>query len=304
MRILLTGASGQLGTELAPRLARLGQVTAVAGPGAEGSRGVDLADPDSVRRLLDEADPALVVNAAAYTAVDRAEAEPERAWRLNAALPDRLARWCASRGRRLVHYSTDYVFDGESEAPYREGDPTGPVNAYGAGKLAGERAIAASGCAHVVLRTSWVYSAHGRNFLLTMLDLAGREGQGLRVVDDQVGRPTWARNLAAATGRVLDAWTAGEDIGGLYHYADADTVSWFGFAERIFAAAARRGLLPRVPAVTPVETAAFPTPARRPRHSVLDTARYERVFGATIPGLDASIEACLSQLETEHGRNG
>ena len=211
MNVLLTGAAGQLGQELWPRLASLGHIEAVDRLAVSGERKVraaDLSDLNRVEIMLNRSLPDLIVNAAAYTAVDRAEDEPEAAFRINAELPGCLARWAARNGRALVHYSTDYVFDGKGDSPYAVGDPTGPLNVYGESKLAGEWAIQSSGCRHLILRTSWVYSGHGNNFVLTMLRLA-RERSSLSVVSDQVGCPTWARNLAGVTRQMVDILRSG-----------------------------------------------------------------------------------------------
>jgi dTDP-4-dehydrorhamnose reductase len=238
VKILLTGASGQLGRELTPLLTRLGSLTRVDRdvlPGDSGMLRRDLGEPQSVRDLLDEIQPDLVVNAAAYTAVDAAEDHPETAFLVNEELPANLAGWAAANDAFVVHFSTDYVFPGNASRPYRESDPTAPLNVYGDSKLAGELAVTSSGCRHLVVRTSWVYSSHGNNFVLTMLRL-GAERPALGIVDDQLGCPTWARNLAAASCLMLEKAMAAESaqFDGLYHYSDGDEVSWFGFAREIF----------------------------------------------------------------------
>jgi len=233
---------------------------------------LDLADPDAIRRAVREAKPGVIVNAAAYTAVDKAESEPGLALRINGEAPGILAAEAARAGALLVHYSTDYVFDGAKDAPYVEDDPTGPVNAYGRSKLEGERAILASGCRHLVLRTSWVYAPRGRNFMLTILR-AAREQPELRVVDDQVGAPTSAQAIAGATQALIAA-----DAGGLYHLSAAGRTSWHGFATAIVQGA---GL---ATPVLPIPTAQYPTPARRPRNSLLDNARLQEDFGIALPG--------------------
>lgn len=300
MKILLTGAAGQLGQELYPLLDRLGTVVRVdrAVPHRdEDMRAQDLGEPGGVAALLDEVRPDLVVNAAAYTAVDAAEEHRDRAFRLNGELPGQLARWAAAEGAFLLHYSTDYVFSGAQDRPYVESDAPGPLNVYGESKLAGERAVATSGCRHLTVRTSWVWSGQGNNFVLTMLRLAA-ERSALSIVDDQVGCPTWARNLAAASLEMFRQASAsnGEELCGLYHYCDADAVSWFGFAGRVFEIARQLGVLDAVPALTPVDSSGFPQKARRPAWSVLDAGRAERLFGLQRPGLEASLRTCLEEI--------
>jgi dTDP-4-dehydrorhamnose reductase len=261
MRILLTGASGQVGYELARSLQGLGEVF------APGRAELDLADLDQVRAVVRAARPDLIVNPAAYTAVDRAESEPALAMRLNAEAPAVLAQEARALGAALVHYSTDYVFDGGKDAPYLETDPTGPLSVYGRSKLAGEQAIAAAGCAHLILRTSWVYGMRGKNFLLTMLQLAREHGK-VRVVADQFGAPTWSRTVAEISAHLLAQARAGgtawwEQHGGIYHLSSRGETSWHGFAEAIMMDA---GIGCEV---QPVSTAGYPTPAPRPRHSRL-----------------------------------
>jgi dTDP-4-dehydrorhamnose reductase len=302
MNILLTGASGQLGQELLPRLQPLGQVScidrAVSADDCVTLR-EDLADLNRVEILLNRMRPELIVNAAAYTAVDRAETETEPAFRINAELPGCLARWCARNDRLLMHYSTDYVFSGEARAPYREEDPTGPLSVYGESKLAGECAITASGCRHLVLRTSWVYSGHGNNFVLTMLRLA-RERPKLSIVADQVGRPTWARNLARVSATLLEnavGKPAGFDRWGIWHYCDGGVVSWYDFARAIFDAALEAGLLRRLPDMTAVPTSGFPQAAKRPLYSVLDTTAIREAFGIEPAGLQASLHECIGEIQ-------
>lgn len=299
MRVLLTGASGQLGQELLPRLQALGEVVQVdRAVGGDDRRTLqqDLADLDRVELLLNSARPDLVVNAAAYTEVDRAEQDSAAAFRINSDLPGCLARWSQRNGCLLVHYSTDYVFSGESDRPWRESDPTGPLNVYGQSKLAGERAIAESGCRHLVLRTSWVYSGHGSNFVLTMLRLA-RERPALSIVADQVGCPTWARNLAQVTERLISA--VGENPGrlGTWHYCDSGILSWYDFAQAIFAAAQSAGLLERLPKTTAVPSSGFPQAARRPLYSVLDTSAIRREFGIEPAGFASSLRSCIEEMK-------
>lgn len=301
MNILLAGASGQLGQELLPQLLQLGPVTQVDRTAVPGSTGIllqDLADLGKVEVLLNRLRPDVIVNAAAYTAVDHAEDDPDTAYKINEALPARLARWSKSNDRLLVHYSTDYVFNGESERPYLEQDPTGPLGIYGASKLAGETAISASGCRHLILRTSWVYSAHGNNFVLTMLRLA-RERPSLSIVSDQTGCPTWARNLAAVTRRIIDQAISrepGSRPSGVYHYCDRDAVSWYEFARMIFTTGADMGLLPRLPEMTAVQSSGFPQKAKRPLYSVLDTSKISEQFGIEQAELAQSLKACIEEI--------
>ena len=290
-RILLTGGTGQVGWELARALAPLGHVV------APGRGALDLADADGVRRAFRDAAPALVVNTAAHTAVDRAEGEPELARALNAAAPGILAEEAARAGVPIVHFSTDYVFDGAGSAPYVEDDATAPLGVYGRTKLEGEAAVAAAGGAHLVLRTSWVYGTRGHNFLLTMLRLA-RERDELRVVADQVGAPTWSRMLAEATAAILAPFRAGggweipREVSGVYHLSARGSTSWHGFAEAILAAdPARAGH--RARRVVPIASEEYPTPAPRPRYSVLSSERAERVFGVALPEWREQLELCL-----------
>jgi dTDP-4-dehydrorhamnose reductase len=300
VRILLTGAAGQLGRELAPRLAQYGDVVGVdrAIAPAAGSVRQDLGDAAGVEALLERVRPSLLVNAAAHTAVDRAESERDAAFRLNAELPAWLGRWARANDAPLLHYSTDYVFSGAARRPYTEDESPAPLNVYGESKLAGERDLAATGCRHVILRTSWVYSSHGHNFVLTMLRLAA-ERDVLEVVDDQSGRPTWARSLARVSSRVVERWRAGSSgtpLDGLYHYCDATAVTWHGFADRILRIGQRLGLLDRLPELRAVGSDRFEQAARRPAYSVLDTARIEQALALRPAGLDESLEGCLEDL--------
>lgn len=301
MNILLTGASGQLGQELLPRLKPFGQVSCVDRAVADADNETlreDLADLNRVEVLLNRTQPDLIVNAAAYTAVDRAEAESKPAFRINAELPDCLARWCARNDRLLMHYSTDYVFSGEAREPYREDASTGPLSVYGESKLAGEWAITASGCRHLVLRTSWVYSGHGNNFVLTMLRLA-RERPALSIVADQIGCPTWARNLARVSAALLER-AAGKpaefDRWGVWHYCDSGVVSWYDFAQAIFDAALETGLLSRLPDMTAVPTSGFPQAATRPLYSVLDNSAIREAFGIEAADLRSSLRECIGEI--------
>ncbi|MCL6555328.1 MAG: dTDP-4-dehydrorhamnose reductase [Burkholderiales bacterium] len=294
MNILLIGRNGQVGWELARALAPLGHITAL------GSRELDLADGEAIRRTVRHLGPDLIVNAAAYTAVDRAQQERERAYAINAEAPRVLAEEARHCGAALIHYSTDYVFDGAKGAPYQEIDLPRPLNVYGESKLAGERAIEAAQVPHLILRTSWVYGLRGHNFLLTILRLA-REKDRLRVVEDQIGSPTWSRAVASATAAIIaQAHAHGgirallEDKGGLYHLTAGGQTSWWGFARAIVEAAPG---LARRPPVEPIPSAQYPLPAPRPAYSVLDNGRLTRSFGIALPDWRALLALCLMDLE-------
>ena len=277
MRILLTGRNGQVGWELERKLAPLGEVIATD------RATLDLAEPDAIRRAVREAKPQIIVNAAAYTAVDQAESEPELAMQINGSAPGVLAEEAKRLGALLVHYSTDYVFDGEKATPYLEDDPPNPINVYGKTKLEGERAIQAVGCRHLILRTSWVYGARGKNFLLTILRLAS-EGRELRVVDDQIGAPTASFAISQATAQLVRAGARG-----LYHLCAAGAASWCGFARAILAQAGIAA------PVTAIRTEDYPTPARRPRNSRLDCTRLLKDHGlALAPWEEALAEVTFA----------
>jgi dTDP-4-dehydrorhamnose reductase len=279
--ILVTGAQGQIGCELVPLLAPHGDVVA-----ADRSM-LDLANPDAVVAAVRDARPALIVNAGAYTAVDLAETQIPLARAVNGRAPGILAEEAKRLGAVLVHYSTDYVFDGARRTPYPEDAPTGPLNAYGASKLEGERAIAATGARAIVLRTSWVYGLRGRNFLLTIRRLAAERDE-LTIVADQFGVPNWSRTLAAATVRMVDAGLpALAERAGLYHLSCAGRASWYDFARAIV------GDVPK-PTLRPIATADFPTPARRPAYGVLATARFEATFGFALPDWRDALARCLA----------
>ncbi|MBE0627410.1 MAG: dTDP-4-dehydrorhamnose reductase [Burkholderiales bacterium] len=300
-RILLTGRNGQLGFELQRRLARLGRVF------APDRAQLDLADADSIRRTLREIKPKLIVNAAAYTAVDQAESEPEAAFAINGLAAGVLAEEAKHLGAVLIHYSTDYVFDGSKAGPYTEEDLPRPLSTYGRSKFAGERAIRAVDGPHLILRASWIYSARGKNFLLTILRLA-QERAELSVVDDQVGAPTWSRAIALATGSMLQHLGYGQagfrdactDKRGIYHLSAAGQTSWHGFAKAILANASGARFagtafaLARVPALKAITTEQYPTPAQRPRNSLLSNAKLQNAFGLAMPGWESSLADCMS----------
>ena len=294
MTILLLGANGQVGWELRRALAPLGPVRALERAEA------DLADADALSRVVRETEPSLIVNAAAYTAVDRAEKEEALARAVNADAPGLLADEAKRLGIALVHYSTDYVFDGAGGSPATESDPTAPLNAYGRTKLAGEAAIQESGCAHLILRTSWVYSMRGANFLLTVRRLAG-ELEELRIVADQRGAPTWARGIAEATALALSRANAPNDIGvltergGLYHLTAAGETTWHGFAEAIVDWLRTTGQPVRCKQVRPIPTSDYPTPAKRPANSLLDCTKLYQAFGIALPGWREQLDLCVDR---------
>lgn len=288
--ILVTGKDGQVGWELQRSLAPLGSIIALD------RKGMDLSSPDSIRRAVAAAKPGIIVNAAAFTAVDKAESEAALAMQINGAAPGIMADEAKRLGALLVHYSTDYVFDGARSGPYTEHDRPCPINAYGRSKLAGEEAVRDSGASHLIFRTSWVYAARGSNFVRTMLRLA-RERPELRIVSDQVGAPTSARSIAEMTAQVLkDAARAGKNSG-LYHFTAAGAVSWFGFAEAIFAETARRFADFKAPRLVPIPASEYPTPARRPANSRLDCSKLTATFNVTPPSWEAALRQCLGELE-------
>ncbi len=287
--VLVTGKQGQVGWELRRALQPLGRILAID------QHDVNFADPAALRDCLEAHCPDVIVNAAAYTAVDKAESEAALAQAVNAAAPGVLAGYAAGRGALLIHYSTDYVFDGAKAAPYVESDPANPLGVYGRSKRAGEEAVQASGADHLIFRTSWVYSARGANFLRTVLRLAA-EREELRIVADQVGAPTWARFLAEATALALRQALAERRSGGfesgLFHLTCAGETSWHGFASAIVAG--RSGL--RVKTVTPIATADYPTPAKRPANSRLDTEKFRTRFGLALPDWRDCLPLCLEEL--------
>jgi dTDP-4-dehydrorhamnose reductase len=291
-RILLIGADGQVGWELRRTLAPVGQVIAASLAGQDGPS-VDLTEPASVRRLFNETAPDVVVNAAAYTAVDKAESQPELAQAINGDALGLIAELCTAPRIPVIHYSTDFVFSGVTDHPYREDDPPEPLSVYGRTKLAGERALLESGAPALVFRTAWVYGVRGSNFLLTMLKLF-RERSELRVVEDQIGTPTWSRMLAEVTGRIAYRVLHGgldiESVKGLYHVTGGGATSWFGFAEAIREASCSDCRL------LPIPTSDYPAPARRPAYSVLDTSHFRSTFGLALPDWRQSLALCLADL--------
>jgi dTDP-4-dehydrorhamnose reductase len=294
MRILLTGAAGQVGWELQRSLQVLGEVIAVE------RTECDLSRPDSVRAAIELARPDLLVNAAAYTGVDRAEAEPALAHAINADAPALMAELMRKRGGAMVHYSTDYVFDGTLDRPYVEGDVPNPLSVYGRSKLAGERAIIGSGVPNLILRTSWVYAARGQNFLRTILKLA-REREVLRIVDDQIGAPTWARTLSDATLGCLLQCRQGRDFAagiaartGAYHVTAQGATSWFGFAQAILREVADPAR--RLRQLDPIPSREYPTAAKRPLNSRLGGERLALSFGLRLPPWETALALCAREL--------
>lgn len=285
MKILITGRNGQLAQALQQRLAGLGQVHVL------GREQLDLAEPERIRQVVRELSPDLLVNAAAYTAVDQAENEPALAFAINATAPGVLAEEAARLGVPLLHYSTDYVFDGSKATPYTEDDAPNPLSVYGRSKLAGEQAIHAVGGAHLTLRTSWVYSLHGRNFLLTMQRLLQEKPQ-LRVVADQIGAPTWAGSLAASTLALIQHWQAGQaGAWGTYHMTAQGQTSWFGFAQAIGEHLKAQGR--PCAQLLPIPSSEYPTPAQRPLNSRLDCSRLRQQWQVEQPDWRQALIECL-----------
>jgi dTDP-4-dehydrorhamnose reductase len=284
LRILLTGKNGQVGSALQRTLPELGEVIAL-----DRSQ-LDLAQPASVRDAVRAAQPDVIVNAAAYTAVDQAEREVSQSFAANRDGPAVLADEAATRGALLIHFSTDYVFDGEKSSPYVETDASNPLNTYGRSKLAGEEAIRHSGCVHLILRTSWVYSKMGKNFLLTMLQLARQRGE-LRVVDDQHGAPTSSAAVARASTEALARLAVDRSLGGTYHMTAEGSTTWFGFAREIFQQ--KRMSV----SVVAIRSEDFKTAARRPRNSVLDNGKLAAKFGIRVPTWTAGLREVLAGMD-------
>lgn len=289
-RIAIIGASGQVAGKLAGIAAERGIAAAIGGRPQ-----VDLTDEASTRAFLETAMPSLVINAAAYTAVDKAESDAAAAAALNAEGPARLADWCAARAVPLIHVSTDFVFDGTQRTPYREDDARNPLSVYGRTKAAGEDAIRAALGQHIIVRTAWVYSDSGQNFLKTMLRLGG-ERDVVRVVADQAGTPTAAADIAAALLDIAAAIEGGAGAGrwGTYHLVAGGETTWHGFAAEIFRQAAALGL--KTPELQAITTADYPTPAKRPAYSVLDTAKIRGAFGIELPPWQRGVEDCVLRL--------
>lgn len=309
MKILLLGANGQLGQTFLkePTLAAFGEVVPATRDGqvSGATAGVagDLSSPEGVTAVLDRVRPDVIINAAAYTAVDRAEQEEDLATRVNGASVGAIGAWAASHDALVLHYSTDYVFDGSSAQPYAIDAATAPLGAYGRSKLAGERALAESGARHMTFRTAWVYAAHGQNFLRTMLRL-GAERDELRVVADQHGAPTSTALIVRGTLAALEKWikASGNDrskLEGVHHLVASGTTTWHGFATAIFEEAFRRGLIAKKPLVAAIGTAEFPTPAKRPAYSVLENSEFRERFGFVLPDWQQGLHDVMSELSTQ-----
>ncbi|MFZ4773840.1 MAG: dTDP-4-dehydrorhamnose reductase [Terrimicrobiaceae bacterium] len=296
MKILLFGKSGQVGWELQRSLAPLGPLVALNS--ASGELCGDLRNADGIVETIRRVEPDIIVNAAAHTAVDKAESEPGLAETLNALAPGLLAQEAARCGALLVHYSTDYVFDGSGDRPWMETDASGPLNVYGRTKLEGELAIQESGCRHFIFRTSWVYAARGKNFARTMLKLAA-ERENLTVIADQFGAPTGAELIADVTAHAIRQARNQPDVSGLYHLAAAGETTWHGYATFVCEFARQAGIELLVETIEPVPTAAFPTPARRPLNSRLDTLRLRSTFDLQLPDWQSGVERMLLEILPE-----
>jgi dTDP-4-dehydrorhamnose reductase len=297
--VLLTGGSGQLGSELNELLSPVAEVI------APGRKDLDLTDPASIRSAVRSIRPRWIVNPAAYTAVDKAESEPDLAYTVNAEAVEVLGQEARSIGAAVLHFSTDYVFSGEGDRPYREEDLTGPLGVYGASKLAGEERLARSGAGFITLRTSWVFGARGKNFLKTILKLA-HERDSLNIVDDQHGSPTWSRNLAEMARDVMlrsEEKADGKDLaevlqalGGVYHAAGSGYTTWYGFAEAIAGAARAESPGARVAIIHPIATAQYPTPAKRPANSRLSCDKLRRVFSLELMPWEKAVSGAMVEL--------
>ena len=306
MKILLLGANGQLGREFINQggLASRGELTVASRDGALACGGngeaIDLSAPESLPAQLDKLQPQLIVNAAAYTAVDRAENEPELAQRVNAEALTTIGQWAAANEALVLHYSTDYVFDGAQPQPYQVNAATAPLGVYGRSKLAGEQALRQSGAHHLIFRTAWVYAAHGHNFLRTMLRL-GNEREELRVVSDQHGAPTDTQLIVRASLAALDTWQRAkhdqrQHLEGLHHLVASGATSWHGFAQAIFDQALDQGLIQRAPRVLPIPGSEFPTPAARPASSLLDNSGFQRQFDFPLPDWRVGLAEVITEL--------
>lgn len=292
-RILLTGVTGQVGWELRRALAPLGHVIPAD------RNAMDLTKLDSIRTFVRETKPQIIINPAAYTAVDQAEKEPDLAFAINATAPAAMAEEALRLGALLVHYSTDYVFDGTKSEAYVEDDVPNPQGVYGKSKLAGEQAIRNSGCKHLIFRTSWVYGMRGKNFLLTMLRLAN-ERESLRIVDDQIGAPTWSRMIAEATavalGQLISDPQRAEAVSGVFHLTAAGATNWHGFAQEIFRLARTHGLC-RIPALEPIPSEQYPVPAVRPKNSRLNNEKLFQTFGLVLPAWNEGFTMCIDEAK-------
>ncbi|OQW91150.1 MAG: dTDP-4-dehydrorhamnose reductase [Beggiatoa sp. IS2] len=294
-RILLIGTQGQVGWELLRCAQSLGMVFSVDKlSDVFATDYIDLASPDSIRAVVKRIKPTLILNAAAYTAVDKAEQDSELAYKINGTAPGILAELAKSLGAWLVHYSTDYVYDGQKQQPYQEDDPVNPMSVYGASKLAGDQAIQAVGGQYLIFRTAWVYGRRGQNFLLTMQRLA-KEREELRIVNDQKGTPTWSKMIAEATVQILAQLqspllkSSPEELSGIYHLTGGGQTTWYEFTKAIVAHLD----LDKPPRILPITTAEYPTPAKRPAYSVLANAKIANTFGITLPAWDKALELCL-----------
>lgn len=302
LRILVIGKDGQVGHELAHTLTALGNVTTTSR--AE----LDLASDASIRAAVRRVQPQLIVNAAAYTAVDKAESEPELAQRINADAVATLAAEAKFIGAAMIHYSTDYVFDGTKVAPYMEDDAPNPLGVYGRTKLAGEQALANAGIPYLVLRTSWVYGARGKNFLLTILKLAAEKPE-LRIVADQIGAPTWSHDIAAATAAIAVRWFGGSndalvEQSGIYHLTATGNTTWFGFAAEALRLRASAVSSKNFARLVPISTAEYPTPAARPKNSQLDCSKLALGFSYRLPEWKVSLATVLGQLDSRNPNGG
>ncbi len=294
MKILLLGKNGQVGWELQRALAPLGELIALDRNVVDGLSG-DMSDLDALRATIRQVKPDVIVNAAAYTAVDKAESEKEQADLVNAKASQVMAEEAASLDAWLVHYSTDYVFSGEGLVPWLETNAVNPVNYYGASKLAGEQAIIASGCKHLIFRTSWVYAARGNNFAKTMLRLA-KDRESLSVIADQIGAPTGADLIADVTALAIQQVRHRDDLGGLYHLAAAGEISWHGYASHVIEFAKANGEQLAVASINPIDTTAYPTPARRPLNSRLNTQKLRDNFSLHLPDWQSGVTRMLREV--------
>jgi dTDP-4-dehydrorhamnose reductase len=295
MKILLFGKTGQVGWELQRSLAPLGELIALYSASSEMCG--DFNDPAELARTVRKIAPDVIVNAAAYTAVDKAESEADLARTVNALAPGVLAEEALRANSWLIHYSTDYVFDGSGDQPWLESDATAPLNVYGATKLEGEQLIRESGCQHLILRTSWVYGARGGNFIRTMLRLA-QERDSLNIIDDQIGSPTGADLRADVTAHAIRTALQRPEVSGLYHLVAGGEISWHGYARFVIDFAARSGVDIKVPpsAIMPVPTSAFPTPAKRPHNSRMDTTKLRQTFDLNLPSWEVGVARMLNEV--------